>query len=174
MAMEDTTNHAPARTESEDLHTYLHDHIAGAQHAVQLFEALKEAHAGTPIGEFADALLGEVSEDLAALKGIAGNAGADRYQFKELAGWLADKLSRLKLAPLTRSFHTFEALEFLSLGILGKRALWRTLSSVASEHPELQGVNYAALIERADSQYAATEEMRLRVATQAFNPQDRA
>jgi hypothetical protein len=152
----------------------LHDHVAGAQHAVQLFEALKEAHAGAPIGQFADTLLGQVSEDLAVLKRIAGNAGADRYQIKELAGWLADKLSRLKLAPLARSFHTFEALEFLSLGILGKRALWRALSSVASEHPELEGVDYAALVERADSQYAATEEMRLVMATRAFNPQDRA
>jgi hypothetical protein len=114
MAMDDRTNPALARTESASLDTYLHDHIAGAQHAVQLFEALKEAHAGTLIGQFADALLGEVSEDLAALKNIAGNAGADHYQIKELAGWLADKLSRLKLAPLTRSFHTFEALEFLS------------------------------------------------------------
>jgi hypothetical protein len=157
---------------NDNLRTYLHDHVAGAQHAVQLLEALKEAHAGAPIGQFADTLLGHISEDLMVLKRIAGTIGADNFQMKELAGWLADKFSRLKLAPLAKPFHTFEALEFLSLGILGKRALWRALSLVATERLELKGADYVALIERAESQYAATDEMRLLMAGQAFNPQE--
>lgn len=102
------------------------------------------------------------------LKGIAGNAGEGTYEMKQLAGWLTDKLSRLKLAPLAKPFHTFEALEFLSLGILGKRALWKALMSVGKEHPELQRIDFVALMDRADSQYVATEEMRLVLAGQAF------
>jgi hypothetical protein len=59
-------------------------------------------------------------------------------------------------------------LEFRSLGILGKRALWRALASVASDIPKLEAINFIYLIERAEAQYAATEAMRLQLAELAF------
>ena len=157
------SNSESKRDHQGDLSTYLHDHTAGAQHAVELFRALKEAHAGTPLGQAADELLQQVSEDLAVLKRVATNTGAQGFRIKELAGWTADKVSRLKLAPLGNAFNTFEALEFLSLGILGKRALWRALRALAAGLPELHGTDFTALIARAEAQYAATEEMRLRI-----------
>jgi hypothetical protein len=154
---------------TENLHTYLHDHTAGAEHAVELFKALQQEHEGTLLGQFAAAQLREIQQDLTVLESLAKRAGADGFQVKELAGWIGDKLSRLKLAPSAGGFHTFEALEFLSLGILGKRSLWRALHSVSSMHPELQGVNYMELIQRAEAQYEATEKMRLQMAVQVFD-----
>ncbi len=162
------SNSESKRDHRGDLSTYLHDHTAGAQHAVELFRALKEAHAGTSLGQAADELLQQVVEDLAVLERVATKAGAPGFQLKQLAGWMADKVSRLKLAPLGNAFNTFEALEFLSLGILGKRALWKTLLAIATGHPELHGIDFTALIARADAQYAATEAMRLQMAVQAF------
>ena len=150
------------------LSTYLHDHTAGAQHAIELLRALSEAHAGGPLGETADELLQQVTQDLAVLERIATKVGAQDFQVKELAGWIADKFSRLKLAPLGNAFHAFEALEFLSLGILGKRALWKALSAIATEHVELRDIDLERLIVRAEAQYEATEGMRLRMVAEAF------
>jgi hypothetical protein len=150
------------------LHIYLRDHTAGAEHAIQLFKVLKDHHAGTSLGQFAADQLQQVEEDLRLLENLAQRTGADRFQVKEVAGWLAEKLSRLKLAPIGSPLNTFETLEFLSLGILGKRALWRALMSIASVHPELQGTDFVSLLERAETQYAATEKMRLQIAVHVF------
>jgi hypothetical protein len=167
-SMEKHMRQTAAEEHEEALRTYLQDHVAGAQHAVQLLEALNELYAATSMGHFAVNLLQRVEQDLAVLKRLATNAGAEGFELKEVAGWLGDKLGRMKLAPLGKRFNTFEALEFLSLGILGKRALWKALMSVASEHPELHDTDFATLIERAEAQYAETEEMRLFMAGQAF------
>ena len=151
------------------LRTYLRDHSAGAEHAVQLLKALKEEHGRTALGDFAAILLEQVESDLETLEGLAQRVGADGFQVKELAGWLGDKLSRIKLSPGGNPFSTFEVLEFLSLGILGKRALWRALIAVSSVHPELQGMDLNALLERAELQYTTTEKMRLQMAMHVFS-----
>lgn len=101
----------------------LHNHAAGEQHAGEMLRALRDRHADTSVNDFAADLLHQVEEDLTRLEGLATDIGAGGFQAKEWAGWLADKLSRLKLSPLDKPFHIFEALEFLSLGILGKRAV---------------------------------------------------
>lgn len=168
--MDSAESNSPSnRDHQRDLGTYLHDHTAGAQNAVELFRALSEVHAGTALGQTADELLQQVVEDLALLERIATKAGAPGFQLKELAGWMADKFSRLKLAPLGTAFNTFEALEFLSMGILGKRALWRALREISTEHQALHGIDFETLIARAEAQYTATETLRLRMADDAFS-----
>jgi hypothetical protein len=119
------------------LRIYLRDHTAGAEGAVQLLNALKDHHANTPLGFFAAEQLAGVEEDLGVLEELTRRVGGEGFQAKEFIGWLGEKLSRLKLTPLEHPFNAFEAVEFLSLGILGKRALWRTLASVAALHSEL-------------------------------------
>jgi hypothetical protein len=167
--MDKPTNQGAQNSDKHhSLQTYIRDHTAGAQHAIQLFEALQKAHAGTAFGHFAAEQFHQIQEDLAILENLATDVGAGDFQVKELAGWLADKLSRLKLAPLEKPFHAFEALEFLSLGILGKRALWRTLRSVSCNYPELDAVDLDHLLERAETQYEATEIMRIQMAVRAF------
>ena len=52
---------------------------------------------------------------------------------KEWGAWLTEKVSRLKLKHgAADGLGTFEALEFLVIGIHGKRALWRAMAAVAS------------------------------------------
>jgi hypothetical protein len=150
------------------LRTYLGDHTAGAEHAIQLLRALKEEHQATALGDFVTVQLPQVEDDLKILEDLARRFNAEGFQVKELAGWLGDKLTRFKLAPGGSPFNTFEVLEFLSLGILGKRALWRTLIAISSMHPQLQELDLYSLVERAELQHDATETMRLLVAKQVF------
>jgi hypothetical protein len=63
---------------------------------------------------------------------------------------LTEKASRFKLgAGANGSFEVFEALEFLSLGILGKLSLWSALHLTARSDTRLEGLDFTRLVGRA-------------------------
>jgi hypothetical protein len=108
------------------LATYLADHLAGSVHAIELLKALEEQRRGEPLGKFAAEMVIEIAADQAVLRRLADNIGTGSNRAKELTAWLGEKLSRFKLRHDTDDLlGTFEALEFLELGIYGKWALWR-------------------------------------------------
>jgi hypothetical protein len=149
---------------SDSLATYLHDHLAGSNLAVDLVEFLRDQHVGDPLGGFAATLLAEIKHDREVLQGIIDQAGSGFPVVKEAAAWLSEKVSQLKF---TRgAFGTFEALEALALGILGKLALWRTLATIADAR--IRGVDFDQLGARAQAQHAQVEELRLQAARIAF------
>jgi hypothetical protein len=114
---------------SDSLAIYPHDHLAGSNFAVELLEFLRDQHPRQPLGDAAAALLAEVEADRTVLQGIIARVGHGVPFFKEASAWVAEKLSELKLRR--GDFGTFEALEALALGILGKLALWRALAVIA-------------------------------------------
>ena len=118
---------------SDALATYLHDHFAGSNFAVELLEFLRDQHAGQRLGDAAAGILAEVEEDRKVLQGIIGRVGNGVPILKEASAWIGEKLSELKLRQ--GAFGTFEALEGLALGILGKVALWRALADLAETDP---------------------------------------
>jgi hypothetical protein len=61
-----------------------------------------------------------------------------------------------------------EGLEALALGIAGKEALWHALAAVADQTPELDALDYPALIERARDQRQRVEDLRLQAAQAAL------
>jgi len=63
---------------------------------------------------------------------------------------------------------TFEALEFLELGIHGKWALWRALAAAAPRDPRLQGMDYECLTGLAEKQHSDVEQRRLEAALAAL------
>ena len=106
------------------LTTYLQDHLAGAMHAIELLKAIRDHYAGKPLGRFASELLIDIEADRDVLARLTENTGGASGGPKEWASWLAEKVSRLKLKHDSGDgLGTFEALEFLVLGIHGKRAL---------------------------------------------------
>lgn len=69
------------------------------------------------------------------------------------------------------SLGTFEALEFLELGIHGKLALWRALAVVAEYDSRLKNTDFVLLASRAETQHALVEERRLELAHTALRAQ---
>jgi hypothetical protein len=154
---------------SDPLATYLHDHLAGSVHAIDLLESMRNQHAGEPLGHFAPGLLVEIEADRDVLRELAERLGVGSSGLKELAAWVGEKVSRIKLGSHDAGgFGTFEALELLELGIHGKRALWCALAVVAETDARLQSTDYACLAARAETQEASVEEQRLAVARTAF------
>lgn len=154
----------------DPLATYLHDHLAGSNFAIELLKTLRDEHAGQPLGQFASGLLIEIEKDRGVLLGIIDRVGKTLFDLKEAAGWLAEKVSQLKLRhDHAGELGTFEALEGLGLGILGKHALWQALQVVAEADARVRGPDYAELSARARAQFAQVEQRRLQVARAAFH-----
>jgi len=158
-----------SKMRNDALTTYLQDHLAGALHAIELLKAMRHHFAGEPLGAFAAEMVAEVEADREVLAKLTESAGGTAGSMKEWGAWLAEKVSRFKLKHSSADgLGTFEALEFLVLGIHGKRALWRALVEVASSDPLLRGVDFAELIARAENQHQKVEERRLACAHFVF------
>jgi len=154
---------------SNPLTTYLQDHLAGSMQAIELLKAIRDHNAGEPLGRFAAHLLVEIEADRDVLVELIQRTGDSPSGFKELGAWLSEKVSRLKLKHGSgEGLGTFEALEFLMLGIHGKWALWRALSVVAPFDERLKAVDLSHLLTRAESQQEQVEEQRLALARSVF------
>jgi hypothetical protein len=158
---------------SEPLGTYLEDHLAGASAAIELLESLRDQHADEPLGAFAEGIRSEVEADREELRALIERVEHGPKKLKEAAAWLAEKVSRAKLGRISRGdLGTFEALETLALGILGKRGLWKALAEAAPGDRRLDGMDFEALRDRAESQFASVEEKRLELARRALACQE--
>ena len=151
------------------LATYMHDHLAGAVYALDLVEAIEYHYKTEPLGQLAKILHREISSDRDTLQGIAGRFGSGSSKLKEGAAWLSEKVSRIKVQHSDPSgLGTFEALEFLELGIHGKLGLWRALEKIAGREKRLAGIDFANLMSRAQDQGAMVEKFRLATAEATF------
>src|SRR5689334_9181805 len=97
------------------LATYLADHLSGATNAIELLKNMSEKHSHDALGGFASKLLAEIEADRQILQGLAQRVGSASTA-KELAAWIAEKASRVKLSS-DNGLGTLETLEFLELGI---------------------------------------------------------
>ena len=123
------------------------------------------------IGEFAAILFAEIAADKEVLHALASQSGKGSDFLKDSAAWLAEKISRFKLAhDDPTGLGLFEAFEFLALGIHGKASLWRALFEVREQHHELAWVDFSKLVKRAEEQEQAVEKFRLAAARNAFAP----
>lgn len=156
-------------SQNDPLATYLHDHLAGAKHAIELIQDMRDEFKGQPLGTFAASILAEIEADRDTLAQLAERVGSGSRHVKEAAAWLSEKVARLKMGPDPNDrLGTFEALEFLELGIHGKWALWRALLTVAPSDPRLQGTNFEELSARAESQRSSVDQLRLEWARMTF------
>lgn len=149
-----------------DLPTYLHDHLAGSNFAVGLLEFLRDQYAGEPFSDVMAGMLAEIEQDRGVLQSIIDREGNGVPILKGAAVWFSEKLSEMKLSR--GSFGTFEALEALALGVLGKLALWQALAAIADADPRLEGVDFGQLADRAKKQHALAEKLRLQAARDAL------
>jgi hypothetical protein len=155
----------------EALTVYLNDHLAGSAAGIELAAKLRDNNQGTELGKDMAALHHDISEDRETLEALMGRLEVERHPVKEAAGWVLEKLSRLRLNPaLTGSAELTRLLETegLSLGIEGKLCMWVALKEAAAADPRLAGADYDRLIERARGQRRTLEPHRLAAAVASF------
>lgn len=156
---------------NEALATYLNDHLAGSVIALELLDHLERERAGTPEVDVLAGLRAEIGEDRAALERLLERLGIPQSKPRQVTAWLTEKIGEVKLRlddPGHGALHRLEALETVSLGVEGKRALAHALAAAAGDVPELAGFDADGMARRAEEQREVIEALRLRAAREAF------
>jgi len=148
---------------SENLGTYLNDHVAGSVLALELLDHLIDLPEA-PDRKLLAQLRIEIQEDQDVLRQLLRSVGAKESTARKAAAWLTEKLGRAKLRideSGSGELRMLEGLETLALGIQGKLALWRSLATLEDAVPPLKTLDLARLQSRALEQFERVDRLRL-------------
>jgi len=156
----------------EHLTTYLNDHLAGSLTAVEILEHL-EAEASDLMPDLG-ALKSEIAADRDQLKALMERLGISESRVRKVTSWIAEQVAEAKVEAdddTRGALRRLERLEALGIGIDGKSALWWALNAAAEVAPDLRGIDYEHLAQRAREQRGREEILRLQAARLALVPE---
>ncbi len=156
---------------TENLGTYLNDHVAGSVLALELLDHLIDLPEA-PDRRLLTQLRNEIQEDQDVLQQLLQSVGAKESTVRKAAAWLTEKLGRVKLRMDERGsgeLRVLEGLEALALGIQGKQALWRSLATLGDAVPALEALDLTRLQARAREQFERVDQLRLQAARRALS-----
>lgn len=154
-----------------ELQRYINDHFAGSEGAILLLTDLISRSEEMEEKRFFIELKAQVENDRSILAKVLEAAELETEQTVKAAGKLTAKAGHLKLlweGMKPDELGHFEACEMLSLGIQGKRLLWRVLAEIAPFHPGWHAFDFHGLERGAERQRDAMEEQRMKVARRVF------
>ena len=169
--MSDTPAPTGAVAHPELLAVYCNDHIASAAGGIELVTRMIGAHRGSPHEDGLRQLLDELRQEKSDLTAATKALGLPVRQYKQLAVWVAEKASRLKLNGhlLSRSpLSDLVEFEFLASAVRGKRSGFETLRIAAEVDSRIDAVLLDSLIEQANRQYRWLTDVRREVAAEVF------
>ena len=152
---------------------YLNDHLAGATAGAKLARRVAGSHQDPRHRKRLAGPAADIAADRQALLQLMHGAGVPVRGRKILAGWAAEKATRLNPGTsfLTRSpLSELIELETLCLGIQGKAAGWRALLAAAANDGLTDQQRLRVLLDRAGDQLAVVEELRIQASASLFSP----
>jgi hypothetical protein len=154
------------------LGVYCNDHVAAATGGIELVSRMLGRHRQTEYEPRLEELLGELREERAALRSSMASLGLPVRQYKQLASWVGEKVSRAKLNGhlLSRSpLSDLVEFEFIATAVLAKRAGFETLRELATVDSRLDAALLDRLIAQADKQHNWLADTRREVASRIFD-----
>ncbi len=150
---------------------YLNDHLAGSVMAIELLEHMEEDDGASPAPQrsLRDLRL-KITADQEILRALLDSLSSNESTVKKAGAWIMEKVARAKTKPTkpkTGGLGALEAFEILSLGIEGKKCLWKVLAEVMPQ-PARPQWHWRELIEDADRQRREVEAWRIQAARRAF------
>jgi hypothetical protein len=153
------------------LAVYVNDHLASAAGGIELVTRMIGVHRGDRHEAALRQLLDELRQEKTDLERTTRALDLPVRQYKQVAVWLAEKASRLKLNGhlLTRSpLSSLVEFEFLASAVRGKRSGFETLRIAAETDSRIDPVLFDSLIEQANRQYHWLTDVRREVAAEVF------
>ncbi|MFJ6662397.1 MULTISPECIES: hypothetical protein [unclassified Streptomyces] len=150
---------------------YLNDHLAGATVGAGLSRHLADRHGRSARASVLKRVADEIAQDRQSLLMIMGRLGVPVHRYKVLAGWVLERVRRLKPNGVLRrhsGLDTVMELETLRLGVEGKSLLWLTLLALAPQRTALDPAQLRDLLDRARTQLDTVEDLRRKAATAVF------
>jgi hypothetical protein len=153
------------------LRIYLNDQLALGTAWRELARRSSKANKGSDVGTALTKVATGIAEDVATFRGIMKSLAVPENPVKSGAAVVGERLGRLKMNGRLRSYSPlsrFEELEFLTMGIDGKKQLWVTLRDLAGLAERLPDVDFDELITRAQAQRDELEPFRARAGKEAL------
>ena len=155
----------------EFLRIYMNDQLALGVLWREVARRSARKNRGTELGEALRRVSTGIAEDVSTFEQLMERLGVPRSSVKPAVATAAERVGRLKpngrvrdYSPLSR----FAELDFLAMGIDGKKLLWANLRDLAGLGARLPDVDFERLIERAERQRAELEPFRARAGREAL------
>jgi hypothetical protein len=151
-----------------NLAAYLHDHLSGADAAIQVVGRLRRQCEGTHEGSLFAWLDEEFRQDRNTVLAILSALGASSWSLKRLAGRAAGDVLKTAAGGKPGELTLLRTLEGLAVGVQGKGCLWRVAQEL---EPSLQvggERSFTELESRAVVQWGRIEQYRLDLARHTF------
>jgi hypothetical protein len=156
------------------LGVYANDHLAAATGGIELVSRMLGRHRGGKHEARLEELLDELREERSAVQRSMAELGIPVRQYKQIASWLGEKISRAKLNGhlLSRSpLSDLVEFEFIATAVLAKRAGFETMREIAAVEPRLDEALLDRMIAQADKQHDWLADVRREVAAEVFGGQ---
>jgi hypothetical protein len=153
------------------LRTYLNDHLAAATGGVELAKRCLGANRGTPLGDYLEQFLSEITEERDVLVDLISRFGFRHATPKITLANLGEKVGRLKLNGQVLGYSDLARLielEGLTVGVRAKLGMYQALDAVQDAYPELAEMDIERLEELARGQHDRLEHFRREAARVAF------
>jgi hypothetical protein len=158
---------APKR-KREALIAYLRDHLSGADMAIRVVHRLGARRQATEDGTFFRRLAKEFAEERAVVCKLLTHVGASVRSLKRAAGFASGTVLSVTAGGEPGDLSLLQTLEALSIGVQGKRCLWRALQNLGGS-TSFGGVNFVELEAQAIRQWEAIEERRRALVVRTFS-----
>jgi len=136
--------------------------------AIRVVHRLGSTRHGTEDGRLFRWLSREFEEDRSVVRALLMHLGAGGRSIKRVTGFASGTVLSLTAGGEPGDLSLLRTLEALSIGVQGKRCLWRALQNVRTLQSPVDDRNFVALEARAVRQWGAIEERRRALAVQTF------
>ena len=146
--------------------TYLHEHLTGADAAIRVVERLR--HMQTDERPLFDRLYHEFQADHQVVQGLLTILGVSPGSPKRLVGQASGALLKRLAGGSAGDLSLFRTLEALSIGVQGKRCMWRALETLQPALQPPRPRTFADLDAAAVRQWEAIEQRRILLVPRTF------
>ena len=140
--------------------TYLREHLAGADAAIQVVDRLKHTHKATTEATLFVSLHRQFVEDRTVVTTLLADLGVSPRSIKRLAGHAAGTVLKAAAGGKRGELTLFRTLEALAIGVQGKRCMWRAAQAIAPPLRAPGHRNFVELESHAVDQWEAIEQCR--------------
>jgi hypothetical protein len=155
----------PSTRRRQALIAYLRDHLSGSDVAVAVVHRLVSTDHSAADRPLFQRLAKEFEDDRSVVRAVLNELGASKRSIKRAAGVASGAMLSMTAGGAPGELSFFRTLEALSIGVQGKRCMWRALQNF----PAPSGMDFVELEAKAIRQWEAIEGRRRDLVARTFS-----
>jgi hypothetical protein len=151
---------SPSTRRHHALIVYLRDHLSGSEVAIRVVHRLASTHQNADDRTLFRRLAKEFEEDRSVVRGLLAQVGASARSIKRAGGFASGVVLSVTAGGEPGDLSLLRTLEALSIGVQGKRCMWRALQNLRPMPSPVFDRDFVELEAKAVRQWDAIEERR--------------